>query len=166
MRDLPIPADVKPPKLWEPEDIEPDEWERARKAVLAEWTEKHPGTRPTTWWEYDAPEDRQRVGGVGMPYWEACPGSPETYFRGMPNRWWEKSSAAFLKCTNFRHKPIPDAIAYDEARPPLFEAEGVYLERLGLLLPGELVTDREPEACGLEPWLEFQRRLRETLEEP
>jgi hypothetical protein len=160
MRDMPRPADVKPPKLWEPEDIEPEEWERARKAVLSEWVEKHPGTRPTTWWEYDAPEDRRRVGGVGMPYWVARPGYAESWFRGMPDHWWTKCSAAFLKCTNFPDSAIPGAIPYDENDPPRYEAEGVYLERLGLLLPGEQVIDREPEVCGLEPWLEFSRKLR------
>src|SRR5690242_15024366 len=32
-------------------------WEEHREDVLAEWTKKHPGTRPSAWWQWDAPED-------------------------------------------------------------------------------------------------------------
>src|SRR5512134_1805319 len=32
-----------------------DDWEAVREAVLAEWIELHPGTRPWAWWVYDAP---------------------------------------------------------------------------------------------------------------
>jgi hypothetical protein len=33
-------------------------WEAHRQAILREWIAKHPGTRPTCWWRYDAPEPR------------------------------------------------------------------------------------------------------------
>jgi len=31
-------------------------WERARDAVLPRWLEERPGTRPSLWWQFDAPE--------------------------------------------------------------------------------------------------------------
>jgi hypothetical protein len=32
-----------------------DLWKSHRDDILAEYVAKHPGTRPTLWWKYDAP---------------------------------------------------------------------------------------------------------------
>ena len=33
-----------------------DLWERARNAVMSSWIQERPGTRPSLWWQFDAPE--------------------------------------------------------------------------------------------------------------
>lgn len=35
-------------------------WERHRAAVLAMWIAQRPGTRPSLWWTFDAPQERRR----------------------------------------------------------------------------------------------------------
>jgi hypothetical protein len=141
-------------------ELSEESWSAERDAVLREWVREHPGTRPSHWWRYDSPEPRRRVGGSGMTASEAIPGSPDTEFRGLPGRWFTASCAYFRARTNMP-QPLPHAIPYDEKNPPLFESEGVYLERLELLQPGERVMDRDPEVCPVEPYLEFARRLRD-----
>ncbi len=160
LRDLSRPDEVQAPPLhivpWPLED----EWHRHSDAILREWVKAHPGTRPSMWWAFDAPDERERIGGTGMPYSVALPGSPESYFKGMPNRWWTTGSQSFLESSWPKRIASPAAVAYDPADPPTFEAEGVFLERHGLLMKGERVTDRTPEACPLEPFLDFMRNLR------
>jgi len=162
-RDLPRPPHVAPPRPWHSPDLDHDDWKLEREAVLREWVKAHPGTRPVHWWWYDARERRRRVGGTGSVYWAAMPETPTSYFRGMPNRWWTASHLEFLtRHTYMRQQPSADAVPYDVKDPPLFEAEGVYLERLGLLLPGEHVVNRQPEPCPLEPFLDFARSIRHS----
>jgi hypothetical protein len=78
-------------------------WRTHAEAILADWTAAHPGTRPSCWWEFDAPrwkrEDmpeellaagdgwlknwerlpapRRRLGGVGTPVHEALAYVPD-----------------------------------------------------------------------------------------
>jgi hypothetical protein len=55
--DLPKPKDVNPfAWLHDPTEAE---WEEHRARVLARWTRTKPGTRPKTWWKFDAPGKRQ-----------------------------------------------------------------------------------------------------------
>jgi hypothetical protein len=102
-------------------------WRQLGADVVAKHAVDRPGTRPTKWWEYSAPEPRRRVGGVGT----ARPLAWLPLDRGLPVHWTEK----------------------DPHDPPSFEAEAAYLKRLGLLLPGEArrltAEDFEPEAVGV-----------------
>jgi hypothetical protein len=34
-------------------------WNEYREEILGEWVAKRPGTRPSLWWEHDAPEPRK-----------------------------------------------------------------------------------------------------------
>ena len=107
-------------------------WEEYRAAILAEWIEAHPGTRPSLWWKYDAPrvttttagryagtltgarmiEPRQLLSGSGSPRHEVTANAP-SYRYGIPH-WFG-----------------------DLDDPPLFESQHAYLKRHGLLEPGE-----------------------------
>ena len=123
-------------------------WREHSEQVIAEWAVEFPGTRPKNWWIYDAPrealgkypgryfdgkfaEPRLRVSGVGVTSADHYPAVSPSFEFGIPTYWHE----------------------IDRSDPPTFEAEATYLERLGLLLPGERrrlrKEDFEPESiCG------------------
>lgn len=87
-------------------------WDVARNLILEEWREEFPGTRPTQWWEFDAPrvsdetlmswgytpkmylwraderpaDPRRRVGGTGSPDFEHFNVTP-TFEKGIPSGW-------------------------------------------------------------------------------
>lgn len=157
-------------------------WDSARDEVLAEWIRDHPGTRPWAWWRFDAPREpltlapdriwrdedrtlphRRRVGGVGTP-WHEVWGCALDFDRGIPTQWFD---AWMIKYYNGRAKDVHGnrigteyhdgflvADAFDPADPPRFESEATYLERHGLLAPGErerlTEADFQPEVlqCG------------------
>lgn len=91
LRDEPIPDGGNRFAVHSFARVAPALWRAHRDAILADWIEATPGTRPSCWWMLDAPE---------LP--------PE-------RRTW-----------NLRRHPIPAA----EQRE--------FLQRHGLLLPGEL----------------------------
>ena len=140
-------------------DIEADTrtlWQRNRAQILKDWTRTRPGTRPTTWWKFDAPEPgRRRVGGTGTPAAEVLAYTP-TYACGLPTLWITPFQAAYYNGLAVDHhgQPIgrtrPDGTARrpgdfsgvppDPADPPTYESQSTYLDRLGLL------TDTERQA--------------------
>jgi hypothetical protein len=85
-------------------------WTEHREGIMRFWfTEKHFGTRPWVWWEFDAPGQRRVLGMI--PFTDAR-GNPEVRLR-YPDK-----------------KPIKGW----EVR----EEEDIFLEREGLLLPFEI----------------------------
>jgi hypothetical protein len=105
-------------------------WEAWREEALA-WTAQHrPGTRPEPWWEFSAPkwddpfvgtyyhgtlpEPRKRLGGSGVPDWEARGVVPRLPL-GVPHH----------------------HLGVDPIDPPVYESQAAYLKRHNLLLPGE-----------------------------
>ena len=46
-----------------------DMWAELGEGIVAEWAQERPGSRPSCWWRYQAPEPRRRLGGVGSPGW-------------------------------------------------------------------------------------------------
>jgi hypothetical protein len=95
------------------------------------------------WAQY--PELRRRLSGTGTPKYEVLADVP-TFWCGVP--------AAWLKAHDLRTWPAIQAEAYDPDDPPVYEAQAVYLERHGLLLPGEKrllrKADHEPEPVVFE----------------
>src|SRR5262245_43132117 len=124
-------------------------WPSVRERILEDWIRERPGTRPSYWWLHDAPdmavaelvdhgwdcasfapklkEPRLRVGGVEQTVWERFPAVVPVFVRGIPKDW--------------------DSV--DPTNPPRFESESAYLDRHGLLDPGERrrlsSADFEPE---------------------
>jgi len=43
-------------------------WEVLRDELLPIWTEEHPGSRPWSWWAFDATERRRRIDGKPHPF--------------------------------------------------------------------------------------------------
>ena len=105
---------------------------------MAVWVQDHPGTRPSCWWRFSAPAHRERVGGTGDPAFEHLAYVPR-YRLGIPVDWMDRWAAEYYE----------KGIAFDPSEPPRFEAQATYLQRLGLLLPGErrrlTPADFEPE---------------------
>jgi len=101
------------------DDRAEETWPKVREAALKMWIESHPGTRPHFWWACDAPADPRRlISGAGSP---ELPGRGF----GIPFLW----------------------RGYSAADPPIFESEGSYVQRHGLLEPGEAErADFRPEA--------------------
>ena len=121
-------------------------WDQMRDEILADWAKKRPGTRPRAWWRFDAKEMRQRLGGTGQAAFEVL-AHVEAYHLGIPTSWVEPRHAD-LYGPDFAGVPI------DPEDPPLYESQGTYLKRLGLLLPGERKRlspdDFEPEFIASE----------------
>jgi hypothetical protein len=134
-------------------------WEAHRTELLAAWADERPGTRPAVWWRWDAPrcsapgrrvsigpELRRRLGGIGdvFPPRVTSPGESDW---GIPTQWVTadqigRYNGRSLKgprdcwTKDWTEGHFPYA-APDPADPPLFEAQASYLQRHGLLLPGE-----------------------------
>jgi hypothetical protein len=100
-------------------------WHEFAVEIVAEHVAARPGTRPVRWFQFDAPEHRRRLGGIGKSCEQAglC-----RYVLGIPESW---------------GSPV------DKDNPPAFESQAAYLRRLGLLMPGEAErlgpADFEPE---------------------
>ena len=130
-------------------------WAAYRSAVIERWVAEMPGTRPSLWWRYDAPrapagmfdawgadklpEPRRRLGGRGVASHDGLAYYPS--FRcGIPDSWITPSLASYYGLKG---------AAVDPNDPPRYEAQAAYLERHGLLLPGErerlTMEDFEPE---------------------
>lgn len=111
-------------------------WRTFRDAVISEWIRDRPGSRPSSWWRFDAPHwpeeqhgwhgwyfsadlrlPRERLGGVGTPLHELQPLVPEFEF-GIPSSDWGDD--------------------FDVNDSPIYESQAAYLRRLDLLTPGEL----------------------------
>jgi hypothetical protein len=124
------------------------EWQALGADVVREYAAKHPGRRPTRWWIYDAPpagergciEMRKRLGGIGTPACEHLAFQPFQQELGIPSAW---ISVDDLRLFELSCAPV------DLDDPPIFESQANYLQRHGLLLPGEAErlseADFEPE---------------------
>jgi hypothetical protein len=118
-------------------------WTTLRDEVIAEHVAEYPGTRPIRWWTYDAPEPRRRIGGIGEQM-----GGLHVFDRGVPVSGWVTEDTL----ATYRRLGTPlGLLAINTSDPPTFESEAAYLDRLGLLLPGEkrrlvVADDFEPEA--------------------
>lgn len=110
-------------------------WDTHKQTVLAEHIKQKPGSRPFRWWQFDAPEPRQRLGGVGgVPIWERLAVKPY-YEMGVPASWIMPADLQIHKLS------VQDAV--DLRDPPVFESEAVYIRRLGLLAKEEQHLDEE-----------------------
>jgi hypothetical protein len=101
-----------------------DVWAEHAEAVVTHHVKRRPGTRPLRWWQFDAPEPRRRLGGIGTPLHE-CSGCIAPFEYGVPSAW--RVHGDFFT----------SGIEIDPDDPPRYESESKYLLRLGLLLPGE-----------------------------
>ena len=123
------------------------------------WTRRS-GTRPSCWWQFDAPrwqdddcfghgelpEPRLRLGGQGTPCHEVLNYAPE-FERGVPTSWVDGWSIEYYngRAIDVHGNPIGTeyhdghfpAERFDPNDPPQFESEAAYLDRHGLLLPSE-----------------------------
>jgi hypothetical protein len=130
------PVDADPATIWSLDFDDPaftpsgrstpELWTLFGAAAVAAWVHDRPGTRPSCWWRFEAHEPRWRVGGTGDPATEHLSYVPR-YCLGLPVDWMDRWAV------DFYHK----GTAYDPHDPPQFEAQATYLQRLGLLLPGE-----------------------------
>ncbi len=107
-------------------------WGMYATEITEEHAQENPGTRPFRWWQFDAPEPRQRIRGIGTPRHE-CLADVEELMFGVPVGWiTDDDIEAYVRINS------PLAVPpVDPDDPPLYEAQAAYLERLGLLLPGE-----------------------------
>ncbi len=129
---LGIPLDQDDPRFQQWVDFEyfaSDEeiaamWRPDGNRVVEAWVVDNPGSRPPLWWRHDASEPRRHISGSGRPMNADC------YRNGMPR---------FM-------------IEIETEDPPIFESQATYLDRLGLLLPGErkrlTAEDFEPDVLG------------------
>ncbi len=125
-----------------PEDL----WRQYGDDFLQKFIEKNPGKRPLGWWHWDAPEPRQRIGGIGTLASDVLAFLP-SFSYGIPTRWVTSWEAAYYngRLKDIHGKVIPSeykdgdftGVAVDPDDPPLYESQAVYLDRHGLLTPAE-----------------------------
>lgn len=105
-------------------------WEDLRDEIMGEWIQKHPGTRPWGWWQFEAPEPRRRVDGKPHPF-----KNPERETKVAAWREVCPEVAAREAHKLFYGKPavliVPDDFA------AAYEDELAYLRRLKLLTADE-----------------------------
>jgi hypothetical protein len=128
-------------------------WEAHRQWALKEFCRHNPGRRPWPWWKFEAPEPRRRLGGIGTPCHECLAVTP-WYQYGLPTSFVSKFEALYYRgqAVTIHGEPIPytnprtgcpaepgdfEGVPIDATDPPRFESEAAYLQRHGLLLPGE-----------------------------
>lgn len=142
MTDAPLPAGRRFEK-YRLRDRLPALWREHAAQILPAWIEAKPGTRPSCWWRFDAPENRRRLGGIGDPLHEASAYAPDHHL-GIPTDW-------VLPDGPHADRGAP----VDPADPPIFESQAAFLDRHGLLEPGErnrLPEDAlEPEPLDVQP---------------
>jgi hypothetical protein len=138
-------------------------WEGHQTELMVRWMVDRPGRRPRCWWDYSAPrqpfgnwlgwwldgklpEPRLRLGGVGTPVHEVLAHVPSFEY-GLPVLWVERWMTEYYngrakdvhgKPIGTNHKPGDfKGVQIDPDNPPVFESQAAYLERHGLLQPGE-----------------------------
>lgn len=97
-------------------------WARYGEGVLRWWRRENPGTRPSLWWKFRAPEPRLRLGGMGEP-------SNRDMWLGVPSYWWRPIRGDLQGARE---------LSFDSDDPPLYESEPGYLRRFALLEPAEV----------------------------
>lgn len=132
-------------------------WAECRHAIVAEHVAEHPGTRPLRWWQYDAPEPRRRLGGIGTPCHEVLAHGLRLHL-GIPADWITDWQVKFYtgKAIDIRGRPIGQeyvgrkfrGVAIDPRNPPTFESQATYLKRPSLFLTGE---ERRLRPADFEP---------------
>jgi hypothetical protein len=171
--DEPIPDELWGELFFIREEERLEQWRLLRDQIIEAWARERPGTRPSHWWRYTAPKEpvpvygghrleaahRRRLGGVGMPKFEAFNHTPSFEF-GVPIGWVNRFEVRYyngreqrdvhgeLLKPQFKEGDFA-GIAPDPAHPPTYESEAAYLKRHNLLLPGEpkrlRKQDFEPE---------------------
>jgi hypothetical protein len=115
--------------------------------ILAEWIRQRPGRRPQFWWNSKAPEKcRRRLAGIGDPAHEYL-AYTENYEHGIPTIFLSKWDEDYY---NGRARDIHGKLILSDFKegdfaghgvdpndPPVYESEAAYLDRHGLLTPGE-----------------------------
>ena len=169
---LPTPADVRdddPPvhDVFEVFTLAGDEarlrqvWRDVHVEILKDWIRERPGARPWAWWQFDSPpEQRRRVGGVGMPLHECLAYAP-TWAFGLPSSGWldpwlrdyyrgtARAVHGTLVNPKARHRKPPfRGAAFDKHDPPTYESQATYLERHKFLSDDER---RRLPATAFEP---------------
>lgn len=106
-------------------------WLEVRDDLLEEWTEEHPGTRPSTWWTLDAPRWDDPY--VGCFYHGLMP-SPRRLLMGCSGI---PAYEVMNYVPQFRFGIATQWLRVDPANPPRFESQAAYLDRHGLMGPSE-----------------------------
>ncbi|MFO8085476.1 MAG: hypothetical protein R6U27_14285 [Desulfobacterales bacterium] len=117
-------------------------WQKHRKSLIKQWADEYPGTRPFAFWVFEPQEEkRKRLGGKGDCIPDHVEGETEEYWKGLPTYWIGQDRLMMW--------PELAEYAIDPENPPRFESEAAFLQRLGLLMPGEAEkltgADFEPE---------------------
>lgn len=101
-------------------------WEEHREALLMQWIEAHPGTRPEAWWRFDASEPRRRVAGPEGIERDRLMAEFEERWPGMST----------VRCG---HQGLPGVQLPEDA----YESEAAYLRRHGLITSEEAARCRD-----------------------
>jgi hypothetical protein len=163
-------------------------WPIHGQDIVEGWAVEHPGTRPSCWWRWSAPRlegetdwdgrnsaerstvPRLRLGGVGDP------GLSAGCYLGIPNDWIRPFQVGYYngRARDIHGKRIGTEYhdghftkrAPDPRDPPRYESQATYLDRRGLLLPGErkrlTEADYAPELVDAQGFLD---RLEQQAEE-
>jgi hypothetical protein len=138
----------------------PDEcrevWLTIRDELLPQWTNEHPGTRPTWWYLFDPecprisaedisrhgwtgcyfkkdiPDLRRRIGGIGDPSYLHYSLVPH-FDCAIPDQFVTVADVEWHREEGEEFKGVP----FDPTNPPTYESQASYLDRHGLLTAAE-----------------------------
>ena len=103
-----------------------EQWDKYKGEILENWIKSNPGTRPSYWWQFEAPAPRKRLGGTGDVEHDVL-NVAESYNLGLPDGFIDASDAEIWN----------DLTPIDPEDPPRYESQAAYLDRLGLLTSQE-----------------------------
>ena len=119
-------------------------WDEYRGAVLDGWIPEFPGTRPSSWWRFDAP--RIPAGRWPGCYWDGKLPQPRLQLRGSGSASWD---AGFDIVPEFECGLPTSWVNIEPEDPPVCESQASYLKRHRLLTVSEerrlVQSDFEPE---------------------
>lgn len=116
-------------------------WPTVRDSFLQTWITEHPGERPWIWWELDAPERRRRIGTLKndkvIRDRKPHPFENKERIAEIDEIAAEGAYPGFLEHVYNLSFGKPSVYFVADDWFAAFEDEFDYLDRLGLLLPGE-----------------------------
>ena len=134
------------------EDLMRSAWEELGAELLDGWIAENPFSRPYAWWRYAAPERRRRIGSIRLKSGRQRGGDDDdcefiddgkahpfdSDERNTKIAEWRREYPEIADREAHRlNFGIPNSMMVPDDFDAVYESEHDYLERLGLLTPGE-----------------------------
>jgi len=110
-------------------------WKALRSEILPAWISERPGSRPSAWWTFDAPERRRRVDGQSHPFDNQERIALVNEIAAQPG-----TAPDYHKKLHALSYGVPNAMTVLDDFDAEYEREFDHLDRLDLLTPDERIA--------------------------